>query len=143
MITIDEFFKAEHENMVQSILDERMKYLLSVDENNIRNALIELGWTPPDPTGLSQEVRQCYSVEGLKKFVAKHHPHLEITEKDGEWLQLNECDVQILNDCGYWEYIYPRKDSDLLVLISQLAIEPLDSVRIRRIDKQENTDGLD
>jgi hypothetical protein len=40
--------------------------------------------TPPDPTGMAAEARQCYSREGLKAFAAKHFPDMRID--GGEWV---------------------------------------------------------
>lgn len=34
-------------DLIQSVLNDRIQYLLSIDEQSIRDALIALGWTPP------------------------------------------------------------------------------------------------
>ena len=79
-------------------LDEQMT-LHEVDQiiKALEPSLKRRGWTPPDITELMEEAQQCYSITGLKEFIAKHHPDYALEcrkQNPAEWLPLNECEFE-------------------------------------------------
>lgn len=97
------------------------------------DALIDLGWTPPD--GLTEEARKCYSMTGLKEFVAKHFPHARVVEDDDkrdDWVRLDKSDVEVLDDSEERMLWVPGWPWDAVAL--RIIKRGPESVRIRRRD---------